>query len=110
MAHFAKLENNVVTSVIVVNNEVLMDNGVESEEKGKQFCSDLLGGEWIQTSYNAKFRKHFAGIGFTYSPELDIFIFPQCHEEAVLDDKGDWICSNIGHENFVEELNESITE
>lgn len=67
MAHFAKLDdNNVVTQVIVVHNNELLDNGVESESKGISFCKSLFGEDtkWIQTSYNANFRKNYAGIGF----------------------------------------------
>ena len=44
MAHFAQLDdNNIVTQVIVVANEELLDNGVESEEKGIAFCKSLFG-------------------------------------------------------------------
>lgn len=78
MAHFAQLdENNVVVQVIVVhNNELLDENGNESEAKGIAFCQSLLGEDtrWIQTSYNKKFRKNYAGIGFTYDVALDAFI------------------------------------
>ena len=64
MAHFAKIENNIVTQVIVVNNEVLLDeNNVEQESIGAQFCQDTFGGTWVQTSYNANFRGRYAGIG-----------------------------------------------
>ena len=68
MAHFAQLdENNFVTQVIVVhNNELLDESGVEQESKGIAFCQSLLGGNWVQTSYNNNFRKNYAGIGFTY--------------------------------------------
>lgn len=67
MAHFARIEDGIVQQVIVVNNEVLLDeNGIESEEIGKQFCVDLFGGEWIQTSYNAKFRGVFASKGMAW--------------------------------------------
>lgn len=77
MAHFAKLdENNVVTQVIVVSNDVLIDNGDEREELGVQFCHNLFGGRWVQTSYNASFRGVFAGIGFTYDEVKDEFIAP----------------------------------
>jgi hypothetical protein len=77
MAHFAKLdENNVVTQVIVVSNDVLIDNGDEREELGVQFCQNLFGGRWVQTSYNASFRGVFAGIGFTYDEAKDEFIAP----------------------------------
>lgn len=76
MAHFAKLENNIVTQVIVVNNEVLLDeNGIEQESIGAQFCQDLFGGEWKQTSYNATFRGKYASIGMIYDPTIDEFKF-----------------------------------
>ena len=79
MAHFAELNNNnIVLRVIVVNNsDILDENGVESEEIGKAFCESLFGGRWIQTSYNASFRKNYAGIGFEYSEEYDGFIPPK---------------------------------
>ena len=74
MAHFAKLdENNIVIQVIVVANEELLDNGVESETKGVAFCQSLLGGTWVQTSYNNNMRRTFAGIGMIYDPEVDEF-------------------------------------
>lgn len=64
MAHFARVENGVVSEVIVVANEVLLDeNEIEQESIGANFCKDLLGGEWVQTSYNAKFRGKFANNG-----------------------------------------------
>jgi hypothetical protein len=69
MAHFARIENNIVQQVIVVNNEVLKDeNGIEQESIGAQFCADTFGGEWIQTSYNGNFRGKFAGAGMKYDP------------------------------------------
>jgi hypothetical protein len=75
MAHFAQLDNtNTVIQVIVVHNNELMDNGVESEAKGIAFCQSLFGGNWKQTSYNGSIRKHFAGIGYTYDASLDAFI------------------------------------
>ena len=78
MAHFAQLdESNIVTQVIVVNNNELLDNGVESEAKGIAFCQSLLGGNWIQTSYHRNIRKNFAGIGDTYDATRDAFIPPK---------------------------------
>jgi hypothetical protein len=78
MAHFAKLENNVVTQVIVVSNQDILDEqGQESEEKGIAFCSNLLGGTWKQTSYNGNIRKNYAGVGYKYDATLDAFIPPQ---------------------------------
>ena len=87
MAHFAKLENNIVTQVIVVaNQDILDENGQESEQKGIDFCSNLLGGTWIQTSYNGNIRKNYAGIGYKYDPALDAFIPPQPFASWVLDE------------------------
>jgi hypothetical protein len=80
MAHFAELdETNVVKQVIVVHNNELLDNGVESEEKGIVFCKTLYGENtsWVQTSYNGNFRKNYAGIGFIYDQIHDAFIPPK---------------------------------
>ena len=70
MAHFAKLDaNNIVTQVIVVNNNDTTDNsGVETEAIGVAFCQKLIGSgtNWKQTSYNANLRGNYAGIGMTY--------------------------------------------
>jgi hypothetical protein len=66
MAHFAKVENNIVRQVIVVNNEVLENKEFpESESIGIAFCKSIYGQdtEWLQTSYNANFRGKYAGIG-----------------------------------------------
>jgi hypothetical protein len=77
MAHFAELdENNIVKRVIVVHNNELLDNGVESEAKGIQFCQSLYGGNWVQTSYNSNFRNKYAGIGYRYDSITDEFISP----------------------------------
>ena len=65
MAHFAELDsNNVVLRVIVVDNKDTADAaGVEKEHIGAAFCERLLGGRWVQTSYNGNKRKNYAGIG-----------------------------------------------
>ena len=78
MAHFAELdENNIVKQVIVVhNNELLDENGAESEQKGIDFCVNLFGGTWIQTSYNRSFRGVMASVGYTYDPIADVFVAP----------------------------------
>jgi hypothetical protein len=69
MAHFAEILDGVVQRVIVVHNN--------EEANGAQFCHDLFGGEWVQTSYNNRIRKQFAGIGYTYDSNADVFIAPQ---------------------------------
>jgi len=91
MAHFAQLdEDNVVTRVIVVNNAELMDNGAESESKGIAFCESLLGGRWVQTSYNGSVRKQFAGVGYRYDATADAFVAPQPFPSWNLDANHDW--------------------
>jgi hypothetical protein len=88
MAHFAELnENNQVINVIVVgNNDCLDANGQESESVGIEFCKSLLGENtrWVQTSYNANFRKNYAGIGYIYDLTRDAFISPSPYESWVL--------------------------
>jgi hypothetical protein len=72
MAHFAQInENNIVEQVLVVP-----DN---QQHRGNDYLSiDLgLGGTWIQTSYNGNIRKMFAGVGYIYNSELDIFLPPK---------------------------------
>jgi len=78
MAHFAELdENNVVTQVIVVHNNELLVDDVESEDKGIEFCIAHYGGNWVQTSFNSTIRKNFAGIGYKYDSIRDAFIAPE---------------------------------
>ena len=78
MAHFAKIENGAVVCVNVVNNsDCGGGNFPESEPVGQAFLASLgLEGQWLQTSYNANFRGAYAGIGFTYDSELDVFVAP----------------------------------
>jgi hypothetical protein len=101
MAHFAKLDNNdIVQQVIVVNNNELLDeNGYESEAKGIQFCESLFGGIWVQTSYNGSFRKNFAGIGYKYDRQRLAFIPPQPYPSWTMnDDTFQWE-SPVAHPN-----------
>ena len=87
MAHFAKIENDVVVQVIVVDNKDTADaNGVEKEYIGAAFCERLLGGTWKQTSYNGNFRKNYAGLGYTYDAARDAFIPPKPSDDATLDE------------------------
>lgn len=76
MAHFAKIENNVITQVIVVNNDAIGGGEFpESEPLGQAFIASIgLEGFWKQTSYNNNFRGKYAGIGDTYDEVNDIFI------------------------------------
>jgi hypothetical protein len=92
MAHFAELDsNNVVLRVVVVDNKDTSDAaGVEKEHIGAAFCERLFGGTWKQTSYNGTIRKHYAGIGYTYSAVRDAFISPQPYPSWALDDDANW--------------------
>lgn len=75
MAHFARIENGIVQEVIVINNDVLHDEeGIERESIGAKFCSDTFGGEWIQTSYNGNIRGKYAGLGMQYDKNKNEFI------------------------------------
>jgi hypothetical protein len=92
MAHFAEISNGIVTQVIVVNNA---DCGggefPESEPVGQAFIDSLgLDGEWLQTSYHSNFRKAYAGIGYTYDAEADVFVSPQPFPSWSLDSNHDW--------------------
>ena len=81
MAHFAKLDSSgrVIEVHVVHNNELLDENGVEQETRGVDFLRTWSRGHeaWKQTSYNGSFRKHFAGIGYTYDAQRDAFIPPK---------------------------------
>jgi hypothetical protein len=91
MAHFAELndESKVIRVIVVSNNELLID-GVEREEKGIEFCQSLLGGTWLQTSYNNNIRKQYAGVGYTYDETADVFIAPKPFASWSLDSNYDW--------------------
>jgi hypothetical protein len=90
MAHFAKLENNIVTTVVSVVNEVLKDsNGIEQEQLGINFLRNLYNEPnaiWKQTSYNKNFRKNYAGIGYTYNEDRDAFIPPKHYASWILNE------------------------
>jgi hypothetical protein len=94
MAHFAELdEQNVVTQVVVVHNDELLDHGIESEAKGIAFLQSLFGhGRWKQTSYNGSRRKHYAGCKYTYDQHLDAFIPPRPFPSWSLDESScQWV-------------------
>lgn len=90
MAHFAKVENGIVTQVIVAEQEFI-DSGAVGNPS-----------DWVQTSYNTyggihygqdgnpdggvALRKNYAGVGFTYDPARDAFIEPQIAPSWTLDE------------------------
>jgi len=89
MAHFATLdESNIVTNVEVINNDIIINgDGVEQEELGIDFLTNLYGtGNYKQTSYNNNIRKNYAGIGHTYDATRDAFISPQPYPSWTVDE------------------------
>jgi len=87
MAHWAKIENGIVTQVLVG------DNNDPAGDEGYQWLVDNLGGTWVKTSYNTHagvhygpdgtpdggvaLRKNYARVGHTYDETLDAFIPPK---------------------------------
>ena len=69
MAHCAEIIEGVVVRVVVISNDY--------EPNVAEFAAELFGGTWIQTSYNSNFRGTYAGIGYSYNADEDIFIAPQ---------------------------------
>tara|TARA_B100000003_G_C10936410_1_gene373491 strand:- start:3765 stop:4178 length:414 start_codon:yes stop_codon:yes gene_type:complete len=82
MAHFALLDdNNVVLNVLYVdNNDMLDGEGNESEALGIAQCRKGLGkpnARLVKTSFSGSIRHRYAGIGFTYDEERDVFLTPK---------------------------------
>jgi len=89
MAHFAKigLNNKVISVHSVHDNELKDSNGVEQENIGIEFLTNLHGwAVWKQTSYNNNIRKNFAGLGFTYDEDRDAFIPPKPFDSWILNE------------------------
>ena len=72
MAHFAKIENGIVTNVIVVSNDDCGGgNFPESNPIGQAFIASLnIDGIWQQTSYSSSFRNCYASITWTFDASL----------------------------------------
>jgi len=99
MAHYAYLDsNNIVVKVLTGVDETVtqLDNGVEvggSSEAWEQFYESQ---EWNagltckRTSYNGNIRKQYAGIGYTYNADADVFVESQPFPSWTLDSNHDW--------------------
>ena len=107
MAHFAELKSEtdptgftsdshqVVQRVVVVGNDIAAGGGTLGDNDmhvdGETWCSNFFkGGSWKQTSYNANFRKQYAGIGMVYDSAKDKFLSRQPYQSWSLDDNDDW--------------------
>jgi hypothetical protein len=86
MAHYAFLNNNIVTEVIVGVDENELIEGVTPEVWYGNFRKQTC----VRTSYNGNIRKQYAGIGYTYDPVNDVFIAPQPYGSWTLDENFDW--------------------
>jgi hypothetical protein len=94
MAHYAFLDqNNIVTEVIVGIDETELIEGLDTET----WYGNFRGQVCKRTSYNNNIRYNYAGIGYSYDQSLDAFIPPKCHDEATLNNKCFWDCTNTAH-------------
>ena len=92
MSHFAEVNQDKVVIRVLVGNPELSDSAAQLE------IETLFGGTWVQTSYNATIRGNYAGVGYSYMKDLDIFMPPKCHPNASIDAVGaKWICDNEEH-------------
>jgi hypothetical protein len=86
MAHYAFLDNNIVTEVIVGIDETELIEGLSPEVWYGNFRKQPC----VRTSYNGNIRKQFCGIGFTYLADADVFVAPQPYLSWTLDSNHDW--------------------
>ena len=88
MAHYAFLDSaNVVTHVIPGRNEDEVVDGISDWEA---YYAGVVGQRCVRTSYNGNIRKQYAGVGYTYDEEADVFITPQPFPSWSLDASYDW--------------------
>ena len=94
MASFAQINTDgTVLQVISVSNADAPDPApTHSEPMGQAFIADVLRlpGKWRQTSFSGSIRKQFAGIGWRYDADADVFIAPQPYPSWSLDANHDW--------------------
>ena len=95
MAHYAFITDGIVTEVITGIDETETIEGLDTETWYGNFRGQMC----KRTSYNAKIRGNYAGIGMIYLPLEDIFISAKCHDEAILNAAAaKWDCENEEHE------------
>lgn len=96
MAHHAKIENGIVTQVIVTCD-------VDEDTFADRMLAET-GEQWVRTSYNGRIRYNYAGIGYSYDADADAFIAPdpECHPERILNTHTyQWNCENSDHERVI---------
>ena len=93
--YFAQLDDsNVVTQVICVS-----EKDAPTEEAGVKFCHILFGEDtnWKQTSFTGEFRLRYAGVGYYYDVEADVFYGPLPHDGFTYEldkTKWEWVPTN----------------
>jgi hypothetical protein len=88
MAHYAFLdENNIVTEVIVGIDETETIEGLDTET----WYGNFRGQTCKRTSYNNRIRKQYAGVGYKYNADADVFISLQPYPSWLLNDNFDWL-------------------
>jgi len=102
MAHYAFIENNIVTEVIVGIDETELIEGLDPET----WYGNFKGRVCKRTSYNNKIRKQYAGIGYKYDEIADVFISPKPYPSWSLDSNHDWQAPTPKPENGDWEWNE----
>ena len=114
MAHFAELNDNneIVRTIVISNDDILDDNGQESEEHGVALATRFTGSpaRWIQVSFNGTFRRQYPSYeGFVYNEQFDAIIEPSPFPSWSLDDNGYWqapVPKPADEEGFVFSWNE----
>ena len=86
MAHYAFLNNNIVTEIIVGIDETELIEGLDPET----WYGNFRGQVCKRTSYNGNIRKQYAGIGYTYDADADVFVTPKPFNSWTLDSNHDW--------------------
>jgi hypothetical protein len=93
MAHYALLDsNNVVTNVIVGLHEDTLIDGLDMET----YYGNLYNQKCVRTSYNGNIRKRYAGVGMSYDPQRDVFLFEKPEDALGLDEATlEWIIPEV---------------
>jgi hypothetical protein len=93
MAHYALLDsNNVVTNVIVGLDEDVLIEGLDTET----YYGNLYNQKCVRTSYNGNIRKRYAGVGMSYDPQRDVFLFEKPADALGLDETTlEWIMPEV---------------
>jgi hypothetical protein len=96
MANFALIKDSIVLSVIVIDNNIITDNGTEIEQLGIDFINSLnIKGVYDydairQTSYNSNFRSKYAAIGDSWDETNNVFISPKPFASWTLNNNFKW--------------------